>query len=252
MRPVRALRSLSKPSSSFPLEPEKPVEFKDALDKMPELAKVAPETKRAIKQDLGFLNLLGRKDLVKAIGGAPSHLKDVSAGAGAGQGGSGGETLVGMGEGLQRTTVGNTGVAGLGGVGTLGTGGGAGGYGQASIGSGEGRAISSNRMAQEAALEGGLDRSVIEATIAKYMSQVRACYEDGLRRNPNLVGQVTMSFEIAGTGAMSYAKVKSSSLADAPVEGCIQSRMMSWTFPATRGAVVVRANHPFLLRPTRL
>ena len=33
---------------------------------------------------LGFMGLLGRKDLTKALGGAPTQLKDASPGAGPG------------------------------------------------------------------------------------------------------------------------------------------------------------------------
>jgi hypothetical protein len=183
------------------------------------------------------------------VGGVPTDLKDVSPGAGpGGKEGSGGELLVGLGQGLKRTTVGNTGVAGLGGVGTHGAGGGAGGYGSSSIGSGEGRALSSNALSGELVLEGGLDRSVVQATIAKYLSQVRACYETGLKTNPGLGGQVTMNFEINGQGDLNFAKVQKSSLDSSEVEQCISQRMMTWKFPKPRGGVAVKVSYPFVLR----
>jgi len=227
----------------------KPVEVTTALDKLPEVKKQAQTAKRAINQNLGFLGLLGRKDLKKAVGGVPTDLKDVSPGAGpGGKEGSGGELLVGLGQGLKRTTVGNTGVAGLGGVGTHGAGGGAGGYGSSSIGSGEGKALSTNALSQELVLEGGLDRSVVQATIAKYLSQVRACYETGLKTNPGLGGQVTMNFEINGEGDLNFAKVQKSSLDSNEVEQCISTRMMTWKFPKPRGGVAVKVSYPFVLR----
>jgi hypothetical protein len=229
-------------------EVQKPVEIKTALDRLPEVKKQAQTTKRAINQNLGFLGLLGKKDLKKAVGGVPTDLKDVSAGAGKGKEGSGGELLVGMGEGLKRTTVGNSGVAGLGGVGTHGAGGGAGGYGNSAIGSGEGRALSSVPLSQELVLEGGLDRSVVQATIAKYLSQVRACYETGLKKNPGLGGQVTMNFEINGAGDLNFAKVQKTSLDNAEVENCISQKMMTWKFPKPRGGVAVKVSYPFVLR----
>jgi hypothetical protein len=233
-------------------EVQKPVEVKSVLDKLPEIKKQADTTKRAINQKLGFLGLLGRKDLKLATGGVPTDLKDVSAGAGpGGKGGSGGELLVGLGQGLKRTTVGNTGVAGLGGVGTKGAGGGAGGYGTSSIGSGEGRALSSVAQSNELVLEGGLDRSVVAATIAKYLSQVRACYETGLKHNPGLGGQVTMAFEIGGQGDLNYSHVQRSNLDDKEVEQCISQRMMSWKFPKPRGGVNVKVSYPFVLRATQ-
>ena len=217
-----------------------------------EIAKVAPtkEVRRAIQQDLGFLGMLGKKNLTKALGGMPTSLKDASPGAGAGgKEGSGGEVLVGLGQGVKRVTVGNSGVAGLGGIGTKGRGGGAGGYGNSMVGSGEGRTLSSVPLSQDMILEGGLDRSVIQATIAKYLSQVRACYEDGLRKNPGLAGQVTVAFEVSGLGSVNSSQVAKSSLGNPQVEQCITSRMMSWKFPKPLGGVNVKVNYPFLLRP---
>ncbi len=233
-------------------EKQKPVDMTSVLDKIPEIKKQADVTKRAINQKLGFLGLLGRKDLKLAVGGAPTRLKDASPGAGAGgNAGSGGELLVGLGQGLKRTTVGNSGVSGLGGVGTKGAGGGAGGYGTSSIGSGEGRTLSSVAQSQDLILEGGLDRSVVQATIAKYLSQVRACYETGLKKNPGLGGQVTMAFEIGGDGDLDFARVQRSSLDDREVEGCISQKMLSWKFPKPRGGVKVKVSYPFVLRATQ-
>ncbi len=233
-------------------EVQKAVEVTSGLDQLPEVKKQAPVAKRAISQNLGFLGLLGKKDLKKAVGGVPTKLNDVSPGAGpGGKEGSGGELLVGLGEGLKRTTVGNTGVAGLGGIGTRGAGGGAGGYGNSAIGSGEGKALSTVPLSQELVLEGGLDRSVVQATIAKYLSQVRACYEAGLQRNPGLGGQVTMNFEIGGGGDLNFANVERTSLNDKDVEGCISQRMMGWKFPKPRGGVNVKVSYPFVLRSIR-
>ena len=209
--------------------------------------------KRAIQQNLGFLGILGKKNLTKALGGNPTQLQDASAGAGpGGKEGSGGELLTGLGAGLKRTTVGNTGVAGLGGIGTKGAGGGLGGYGNASVGSGEGKSLSSVALSNDLMLDGGLDRSVVQATIAKYLSQVRACYEIGLQKNSALVGQVLMNFEINGTGDLNFAKVDRSSVGDKQVEDCIAQRMLTWKFPNPKGGVKVKVSYPFMLRPVKL
>ncbi len=227
----------------------------------PEIASKAKDDggKRAVAQNLGFLGMLGKKELKNAVGGIPSSMQNVSPGAGLeGDKGSGGEMLVGLGQGVKRTTVGNTGVAGLGGVGGgKGPGGGAGGYGDtlvgsgtgAGVGQGNGRSLTTLPLSNDIELEGGLDKAVIAATIAKYLSQVRACYEIGLRRNPAMAGQVTMNFEIGPTGRLNFSKVGKSSLGDAEVPECIATRMMSWDFPKPIGGVNVKVNYPFLLRP---
>lgn len=207
------------------------------------------EVKRAVPQELGFLGLVGKKDLSKAVGGAQLNLK-ASAGAGkGGNAGSGGEVLSGLGKGVRATTVGNTGVKGLGGVGTKGNGGGLGGYGDTSIASGAGVGVSGIAVSQGVGVDGGLDRHVIQATIAKYLSQVRACYEDRLRVKPGLEGTLNMDFQIGANGRLNYSKVKSNSVGDEQVGSCVAQKMMGWEFPKPRGGVNVNVNYPFALRP---
>lgn len=238
------------PKKVIPIEQPKPVERMvdnhQAIDKN-------QKVKKALTQNLGFLKLLGRKDLKGAMGGLPTpNIKEATAGAGpGGKEGSGGEMLAGLGEGLRKTTVGNTGYAGLGGVGTKGAGGGLGGYGETSYASGAGQRISAMPLANEATIEGGLDRSLIQATIMRYLSQVRACYEEGLKRRPEIIGQVTMDFEINGTGGINFANVKKSSLGDKEVESCISMRMKTWKFPTPKGGVDVKVTYPFMLRPVK-
>jgi hypothetical protein len=205
--------------------------------------------KKVAQKELGFLSLVGQKNLTKAIGGAQLKL-NASPGAGkGGVAGSGGEVLTGLGRGVRATTVGNSGVQGLGGVGTKGIGGGGGGYGDVAIASGVGRGISAVAVSQGVGVDGGLDRHVIQATIAKYLSQVRACYEDRLRVNPGLEGTLNMDFEIGPNGKLNFSKVKSSTVGDSAVGNCVSTKMMGWEFPKPRGGVNVKVNYPFALRP---
>jgi hypothetical protein len=207
------------------------------------------QTKKVVQRDLGFLSLVGQKNLNKAVGGAQIKL-NASPGAGrGGLAGSGGEVLSGLGRGVRATTVGNSGVQGLGGVGTKGIGGGGGGYGDVAIASGVGRGISAVAVSQGVGVDGGLDRHVIQATIAKYLSQVRACYEDRLRVNLGLEGTLTMDFEIGPSGRLNFSKVKSSTVGDPAVGNCVSAKMMGWEFPKPRGGVNVKVNYPFALRP---
>ncbi|MBT4790969.1 MAG: AgmX/PglI C-terminal domain-containing protein [Halobacteriovoraceae bacterium] len=211
----------------------------------------AQKSKRAVRRNLGFLGLIGSKELTKAVGGVPQKLAKVTAGAGAGgDAGSGGEVLTGLGKGLRKTTVGNTGVAGLGGIGTKGAGGGAGGYGNTVVASGEGVGISAISVASnDMVLDGGLSRYAINATIAKYLSQVRRCYENQLNKQSGLEGLVTVSFQINGTGGLNYSRINNSSLKSPVVEKCITTKMMNWKFPKPKGGVNVNINYPFMLRP---
>jgi hypothetical protein len=211
----------------------------------------AQKSKRAVKRNLGFLGLVGSKNLSKVNGGVPQKLKAATAGAGAGgDAGSGGEVLTGLGKGLKKTTVGNTGVAGLGGVGTKGAGGGKGGYGNTMVASGEGTGITGISVASnDMVLDGGLSRYAINATIAKYLSQVRRCYESQLNKTPDIEGLVSVAFEIGGNGKLNYSRIAKSSLGSKAVEKCITTKMMKWKFPKPKGGVNVKVNYPFMLRP---
>ena len=212
------------------------------------------KTRRAIKQNLGFLGVLGEKKLRKVLGGTPSQLTNASAGAGPGGGteGSGGELLVGLGKGIRKTTVGNTGTVGLGGIGTKGRGGGLGGYGNAVVSSGIGGPLGNIPLGTEVVMEGGLSEAVIEATIKKYLSQVQACYEMALRNSPGLEGVVATKFEIGANGRLNYSKIFRSTLGNKGVERCIVRNMKGWRFPRPEGGVRVRASHAFRLKPVRL
>lgn len=205
----------------------------------------------AVKRNLGFLGMVGSKDMKKVVGGVPQKLKAATAGAGkGGDAGSGGELLVGLGKGLKKTTVGNTGVQGLGGIGTKGAGGGKGGYGNTMVASGTGKGISAIAVSNsDMALEGGLSRYAINATIAKYLSQVRRCYETQLKFNPDLQGLVEVSFMINGSGMLDFSKVNRSTLKNPATEKCITTKMMSWQFPKPKGGVKVPVKYPFMLRP---
>lgn len=208
-------------------------------------------SKQAVKRNLGFLGMVGSKDMKKVTGGVPQELSKATAGAGAGgDAGSGGEVLTGLGKGLKKTTVGNTGVQGLGGIGTKGAGGGKGGYGNTLVASGTGTGISAIAVSNsDMVLQGGISRYAINATIAKYLNQVRRCYETELKTKPELQGLVEMSFEINSAGRLNFANVSKTTLKDAPTEKCISEKMMTWQFPQPKGGVKVPVKYPFMLRP---
>ncbi len=210
-------------------------------------------SKRAVKRNLGFLGMVGSKTVKDVVGGVPQELKQATAGAGpGGDAGSGGEVLTNLGKGLKKTTVGNTGVAGLGGkLVTKGTsGGGKGGYGNTMVASGSGSGISAIAVSSsDMVLEGGISRYAINATIAKYLSQVRRCYEEQLKVKPGIQGLVQTNFEINPAGRLNYAKVTGSTLKDQKVLNCIQKKMMNWQFPKPKGGVKVPVKYPFMLRP---
>lgn len=256
MQEEEVIEEIEKPIEVITVKVVKPVNSVKITQTSSKNIKIKPLTKaqkskRAVRRNLGFLGLVGSKNLSKVNGGVPQKLKAATAGAGAGgDAGSGGEVLTGLGKGLKKTTVGNTGVAGLGGVGTKGAGGGKGGYGNTLVASGEGRGISGISVASnDMVLDGGLSRYAINATIAKYLSQVRRCYESELNKRPDIEGLVSVAFQIGGNGRLNYSRIAKSSLGSKTVEKCITTKMMKWKFPKPKGGVSVKVNYPFMLRP---
>jgi outer membrane biosynthesis protein TonB len=167
---------------------------------------------------------------------------------GVGSGGTGGMERAIKGKGLIASAMGRGGrVEGGGGYGTRGkAGGGRPGYGEMNMG---GTAATYFEPVQEEALvEGGLDKDQIAAVINRHMGEVIYCYEQGLQGKPNLSGRVGINWVINGGGNVTIARVGSSSLGSAQVEGCIVNRLRGWKFPKPVGGVNVKVSYPFVLK----
>lgn len=96
---------------------------------------------------------------------------------------------------------------------------------------------------------GSLSKEVIRRVIQRHANEVRFCYEEGLRRTPELAGRVEVKFVIAPSGAVQNALVASNTLAgdQARTSQCIAEAVKRWSFPAPDGGGVVVVSYPFLL-----
>lgn len=150
---------------------------------------------------------------------------------------------------------GGGGGVGIGGVGTKGFGGGGGGgtgrgYGTG-VGNGLGKGDGFRNVIFESdnsVIQGGLDRSEVDAVVQENLSQIRFCYNRGLRGNPNLQGKVISAFTIGAEGKVTRSRLKDSTLSAPEVESCIQERVALWKFPKPRGGGEVMVSYPFLLK----
>jgi biopolymer transport protein ExbD len=96
---------------------------------------------------------------------------------------------------------------------------------------------------------GALDKSAIDAVILQNMNQIRYCYQRELAKQPGLAGEIVVKFVISGTGAVSKAEIKSSTMGSAAVENCITSRFLHWQFPAPKAGGIIIVSYPFILTP---
>ena len=164
--------------------------------------------------------------------------------------GVGGLGLVGTGRGGGGT---GEGTIGLGNVGLIGKGGGGGtgsGYGRGSGAGFGGRGKRVPRVRQaKAQVKGALDKDIIRRIVRAHINEVRYCYNQGLVRDPNLKGRVSVQFTIGPTGKVPVAVVQQSSLKDRDVANCVAKAVKRWTFPKPQGGGNVVVTYPFVLQP---
>jgi len=96
---------------------------------------------------------------------------------------------------------------------------------------------------------GGLEKSQIDAVIKRNINRFKYCYQRELTKDPTIGGKVVVKFTITGTGEVSAAQTKASSMGNSAVEGCLNTTMMKLGFPEPSGNGIVIVSYPFLFAP---
>ena len=99
-------------------------------------------------------------------------------------------------------------------------------------------------------VDGSLDPSIIAKEIRSRLGAIKACYEAGLKRNPNIGGKVQLRFEVSSVGKVTSADIENDTMHDDEVAGCIKSRVMTWRFPAPAGGSV-QFSYPFIFQASK-
>lgn len=131
---------------------------------------------------------------------------------------------------------------GLGDIGTIGHGAGTGpgqgfGRGTGRMGPGHGTRAPVLRVGTTQA-SGRLPPEIIQRIVRQNHGRFRLCYEQGLTKNPNLEGRVTVRFVIGRDGAVSNAANGGSDLADSGVVQCVVGAYYGLSFPPPDGGIV--------------
>lgn len=92
---------------------------------------------------------------------------------------------------------------------------------------------------------GDLKKAEIDPVIAENLPRIRQCYQAGLKTNPGLAGRVIVKFVVEKDGTVKSATVKSTTLNDPDVEGCVVAQFGKMRFPAPRGGGIVIVSYPF-------
>jgi outer membrane biosynthesis protein TonB len=96
---------------------------------------------------------------------------------------------------------------------------------------------------------GDFDADTVVRAIKIKLGAIKACYEQGLKKNPSLAGKVTVEFTIQQVGTLTGVKAKENTLGDAEVAACIVGRIASIRFnPGPEGGSVA-FSYPFVFSP---
>ena len=82
------------------------------------------------------------------------------------------------------------------------------------------------------------------------MGGVKACYERGLKQNPDMGGRVEIEFTIGALGTVTKASIASSDLDNPTVEACIKTAAKAWSFAKPKSGDSVTVQYPFIFRST--
>lgn len=85
----------------------------------------------------------------------------------------------------------------------------------------------------------GLSRDEVVKRVKSRANAIRFCYERQLQRNPTLSGKVEVYWKITPAGAVTSAKIKSSTLRNGDVEDCVLRQVQKIPFPKSEGSTTV-------------
>ncbi len=97
-------------------------------------------------------------------------------------------------------------------------------------------------------VNGRLPPEVIQRVVRQSHGRIRACYEDGLKRNPDLEGRVSVRFVIGRDGTVSNVANGGSDLPDPKVVACVERAFERMTFPVPEGGIVT-VSYPLVFSP---
>jgi hypothetical protein len=95
---------------------------------------------------------------------------------------------------------------------------------------------------------GRLPPEVIQRVVRQNFGRFKACYENGLRGNPNLQGRVAVRFVIGRDGAVSSVANGGSDLPDGGVVSCVSQAFYGLSFPQPESGVVT-VTYPIIFSP---
>lgn len=95
-----------------------------------------------------------------------------------------------------------------------------------------------------------LDQSVIKDVIVSHMPAIKYCYNQELKKDPDLAGKVVIKFTVGPKGTVTRTEVKETTLKNKDVESCMVTEIKAWIFPEPRRGESVDIAFPFVFKPS--
>lgn len=108
-------------------------------------------------------------------------------------------------------------------------------------------------MAPMMAFAGPNSKKVVRSELVKHINEVRACYEQALRKTPNLSGQIVVDWHVDDRGQVIAAKINQpqTTLVSPAVHKCMTDKFMRWSFPAAPSGQTASMSFPFIFTASR-
>jgi TonB family protein len=88
------------------------------------------------------------------------------------------------------------------------------------------------------------------AVVRRYAPGIQFCYDNELKRSPGIRGKMVAAITVAASGAVTDARVVSSTVGSSGLSECALAQIREWRFPAVpSGTTVFRA--PFVFTPPK-
>ena len=100
----------------------------------------------------------------------------------------------------------------------------------------------------KAKVDGNLDKDLVRRIVRAHIGEVRDCYNEGLKQDPELSGLVTVDFVIGVDGKVARSKAHSDDI-EGEVPECIAEAVNRWLFPRSVDGEEVAVTYPFVLEP---
>ncbi len=100
----------------------------------------------------------------------------------------------------------------------------------------------------DGAAASGRDSRSLMAVVERYKSGIKFCYDNALKKGPQLQGKITLQMDIEADGSVRGLVVQQDGVGDGAMQRCICTQIGSWRFPAIE-AGTVRFTLPLVFTP---